>query len=56
MINELSKDEIKAFGNLTYLAEIIKNILFCISVLIFSKYPIEKVKEKKDSIPYLDMI
>jgi hypothetical protein len=56
-INELNPQEVDTFGKLTYLAEIIKNILFAISLFVYSKNPIlSKKDEKPVNIPYLDMI
>ncbi len=56
LIGELSKDQIEAFGNMTYIAEIIKNLLFGAALIVYSKYPIKKVNKRQESIPYLDMI
>lgn len=55
LINQLSKEQIEAFGNLTYLAEIIKNILFTSAIFVYTRL-ILKTKQKSTSIPYLDMI
>jgi hypothetical protein len=52
----LTVDQKNSFGNLTYLAEIIKNLLFTLSIFIYRRYPVENTKEKTTSIPYLDMI
>jgi hypothetical protein len=55
LFNQLSNDQIETFGNLTYLAEIIKNILFALSIFIYHRYSLENTKEKTSSLPYLDM-
>ncbi len=55
LFNQLSNDQIETFGNLTYLAEIIKNILFALSIFIYHRYSLENNKEKTSSLPYLDM-
>jgi len=52
-IDQLDESQIKIFGNLTYIAEILKNIFFALAVIIYTKKPIENTKPK--SIPYLDM-
>ncbi len=52
----LSKDQRNSFGNLTYLAEIIKNVLFTLAIFMYIRYPLENTKNKTSSIPYLDMI
>lgn len=41
---------------MTYVAEIIKNILFAIAIFIHARYPFEKPKQKPENIPYLDLI
>ena len=51
--NQLDKAQIKVFGNLTYVAEILKNIFFALAIIVYSKRPMENIKPK--SIPYLDM-
>ncbi|MBK5269418.1 MAG: hypothetical protein JJE22_00260 [Bacteroidia bacterium] len=55
LFNQLSNDQIATFGNITYLAEIIKNILFSLSIFIYQRYTLENTKEKTSSLPYLDM-
>lgn len=55
-INQLSKDERIAFGNFTYVAEIIKNILFALSLFIYGRYSFEKTEKNSSSVPFLDMI
>lgn len=54
LINDLPKDQIEAFGNMTFIAEIIKNILFCIAIIFFYKSPLKSDASKK-SVPFLDM-
>jgi hypothetical protein len=56
LINDLTEEQVTAFGNLTYVAEIIKNILFLIALLIYSKFPNRQMNKKQDSIPFLDLI
>lgn len=56
-INELNSHEVETFGNLTYLAEIIKNILFGVALIILSKNHFNLSDEKKNiKVPFLDMI
>jgi len=55
-INQLSKDEMETFGNFTYLAEIIKNILFALSLFMYGRQSFEKQEKKSSSVPFLDMI
>lgn len=55
LFDQLSDDQINAFGNMTYVAEIIKNLLFTLSIFIYHRYSLENSKEKKSSLPYLDM-
>jgi hypothetical protein len=52
----LTKEQINTFGNITYLAEIIKNLLFVAAIYIYIKNPVNKQTDTKESIPYLDMI
>jgi hypothetical protein len=53
-INHLSDDQIDTFGNLTYCAEIFKNVLFATAIIIYGKN--SKLNKKPPSVPYLDMI
>jgi len=51
----LGKAEAHKYWYLTYIAEIIKNILFSIAIIIYVRKPGKK-ESKTASIPYLDMI
>jgi hypothetical protein len=55
LINDLTYDEVNTFGNMTYIAEIIKNILFSVAIFIYNKHPL-KTNNSKQTVPYLDMI
>lgn len=55
LIDHLNKDQVATFGDLTYIAEIIKNILFCIALFVFARNLKEKTN-KTSSVPYLDMV
>lgn len=55
LFDHLSKDQVESFGNMTYVAETIKNILFSVSIFIYSRYPFENKKEKPKTIPFLDL-
>ncbi len=56
LFDHLSLAQVKAFGDMTYVAEIIKNVLFALAIFIFSRFPFEKSEKKSSSVPYLDMI
>ena len=56
LINSLTPDEIEKFGNMTYVAEIIKNLLFAFSIFIYKKHPVNKAHNHSKNIPNLDMI
>jgi FtsH-binding integral membrane protein len=58
LINHLNEEQITTFGNLTWFAEIVKNIFFSIAIIFFIRFPEanNKNKKKEVSIPYLDMI
>lgn len=56
LINNLSRSEVNTFGNLTYVAEIIKNLLFAISIYLFKKHPVKNIQDQTKKIPNLDMI
>jgi biotin transporter BioY len=55
LINHLSNEQVSAFGNLTYLAEIIKNALFVIATIVLKK-KLPSNNKKTDTIPFLDTI
>ena len=52
----LSRAQKESFGNMTYVAEIIKNILFVFAIFIQTRYPFKESKQKNEPIPYLDLI
>ena len=56
LIENLNKEQETAFGNLTYVAEIIKNILFAFALFIYVRYPFENKKKNFEPVPFLDMI
>jgi hypothetical protein len=56
LFEQLSPDQIADFGKLTYMAEIIKNILFTIALFVYTRFPFENSKKNSNSVPYLDMI
>ena len=56
LIEHLNKDQLNTFGTMTYVTDVIKNILFAVGLFIYSRYPIKTYTKKSESIPYLDMI
>jgi len=56
LINSLHQDEVDKFGNMTYVAEIVKNLLFALSIYIYKKDPVNKIHNHPKKIPNLDMI
>ena len=55
--NHLDKHAKLKFANVSYTTEIIKNILFLISVLVYKKFPSNNLqKQPPKKIPNLDMI
>jgi hypothetical protein len=56
LINSLQPDEVEKFGDLTYVAEIIKNLLFALSIYMYKKFPVSKIHNHPKKIPNLDMI
>jgi hypothetical protein len=53
LIDHLDEDQVKIFGNLTYVAEILKNLMFTLAIVLYSRRPDKSIKPK--SIPHLDM-
>ena len=54
--NILASNQIRNLWYLTYIPDLVKNILLCISFIIHSRYPNETTKSQQTSVPYLDMI
>ncbi len=52
----LTRAEKESFGIMTYVAEIIKNILFILAIFIQTRFPFNESKQKTETIPYLDLI
>ena len=55
LINHLDQNEVEKFGNMTYVAEIIKNVLFAFSIFLFKKFPFNNIHNHPKKIPNLDM-
>jgi hypothetical protein len=56
LINSLNQNEVDKFGNMTYVAEIIKNLLFALSIYMYKKHPVNNISNHRKNIPNLDMI
>jgi hypothetical protein len=56
LINHLDKKDVAKYANLTYIAEIIKNLLFAFSIFIYKKFQLNKIHNHSKNIPNLDMI
>ena len=55
IINNLDQNEIEKFSKMTFIAEIIKNLLFAFSIFLYRKFPINKIQTHPKKIPNLDM-
>jgi hypothetical protein len=55
LINHLDQSEVDKFGNMTYIAEIIKNLLFAFSIFLYKKFPFNNIHNHPKKIPNLDM-
>ena len=56
LFNELSREQVVTFGNMTFVAEILKNFLFGFALIIYAKNPTNNNNIKHSNVPYLDMI
>jgi hypothetical protein len=56
LVDHLNNDQRAIFGDVTFVTEMIKNILFSVAIFTFYKYPFEKIKTSQKNVPYLDMI
>ena len=56
LFSQLTREQRESFGVMTYIAEIIKNLLFVLAIFVQTHYPFEKTKRKEEPIPYLDLI
>ena len=56
LANNLGDKEVEIFEKVTYVTEIIKNLLFCIAIFMYKKFPANKIHNHSKNIPNLDMI
>jgi len=56
LVNELDRKQRDDFGTLTYVAEIIKNLLFGFSIFMYKKFSANRIHNLSKNIPNLDMI
>lgn len=56
LIDHLNKEEVITFGNLTFLAEFVKNVLFSAAAFIYIRSPLSNSQSQNKSVPYLDLI
>lgn len=54
LINHLPERQIQPYWFITYIFDIIKNILFSIAVLVYSRTPKDPAKTEQPNTPYLD--
>lgn len=53
--NHMTEEEIDKYWDLTYIAEILKNIFFVIAIVLFVPRTRDKSLSEKSTVPYLDM-
>jgi hypothetical protein len=56
LANYLDKEEADKFINMTWVAEIIKNLFFVFSIFMYKKFPANKIHNLPKKIPNLDMV
>lgn len=54
LVNYLDEAQIENYWFLTYIADLIKNLLFCVSIIVYARTP-HKEKSLHKSVPYLDL-
>ena len=54
LVNHIDLSQVVKYWFLTYIADIIKNLLFCISIIVYVRTP-HKEKSLHKSVPYLDL-
>jgi hypothetical protein len=55
LVNDLDKNQRDNFGTITYVAEIIKNLLFAFAIFVYKKFPSNQTHKLPKNIPNLDM-
>jgi hypothetical protein len=56
LANHMAQEQVDEYFFLTYIADLIKNILFIVAAVVFVKQQNNKTQQHPTSIPYLDMI
>jgi len=56
LANHLDPKQLSEYWNLTFLADIFKNIFIAIAIFVYAVNPKDTTKKQSSSIPYLDMI
>lgn len=56
LVNHLNENDVVKFGNLTYITEVIKNLLFCVAIFMYKKSQTNTIHNHSKKIPNLDMI
>jgi len=55
LANNLDRDEAEKFINMTYIAEVIKNLLFAFAILMYKRHPENNIHKLPKNVPNLDM-
>jgi len=56
LANQMTNEQWDQYWYLTFIPEIIKNSLFSVSIILFSKQAIAEKKDVNTTVPFLDMI
>ena len=56
LVNQINQQLNDQYWYLTFIPEIIKNILFVVGIILFHRRPDESTNKQRSNVPYLDMI
>jgi len=55
LVNHIEEEQIEKYWFLTYISDIIKNLLFCVSIIIYANTTQKEKLHNHKHIPYLDL-
>lgn len=55
LLNHIDQSQVDKYWFLTYIADIIKNLFFCVALIIYVRIPYKEKSLQNSSVPFLDL-
>jgi hypothetical protein len=55
LLNHMDQSQVAKYWYLTYIADTIKNVFFCVAMIIYARFPYKEKSLHQSSVPFLDL-